>query len=116
MFNYQDYLSLEGSYRFRYASMTLPADLYNYCGYIFETKQLPGVPPVYIPDSRNWLFIPPVYKVRGLVFDITETYWLSGRGGWPQPIYGRQQVSPGGSGGNAGGGNGLGQGIQVTQP
>jgi hypothetical protein len=115
MFDFQDYFSMEGEYTHRYASMTLPGTLYNYVGYIFSTGQLPGIPPVYLPDSRNWLYVPPTYRARGLVFDITETYWLSGRGGWPQPIYGRQSLTAGGSGGNPAGGNGLGQGIQPTQ-
>ena len=29
----------------------------------------------------------------GPVYDISESYWLSGEGGWPQPIYGMGAAS-----------------------
>ena len=92
MFDFQDYFSLEGSYRCRYAALSLPTSLYTGIGTIFATDKLPGGPPTNLPADpdgtiRNWLKLPPPYKRRGVIFDITEIYWLSGRGGWPTPIY-----------------------------
>jgi hypothetical protein len=87
MFDFQDYFSMEGTYHFRYAALTVPSDLYSRIGRIFQTGELPGNPPQNLPDNRNWLCVPAPYKNRGLILDITETYWLSGRGGWPIPIY-----------------------------
>jgi hypothetical protein len=101
MFDYQDFFSMEGVYRYRYAGLSQPQGLYAGVGTIFSSAQLPGMPPN-IPDpsadpvnGRNWLYAPPPYKMRGIVLDITETYWLSGRGGWPKPIY--SLTAPGGN-------------------
>ncbi|HEX4083280.1 MAG TPA: hypothetical protein VHY22_00105 [Chthoniobacteraceae bacterium] len=104
MFDFQDYFSMEGTYRYRYAALAiaggdatnpipapLPATLYVGIGTIFETADLPGQPPPLQPDpdgtTRNWLKVPAPYKRRGTIYDITEMYWLSGRAGWPPPIY-----------------------------
>ena len=46
-----------------------------------------GEPPPTSVD-RNWLFVPPPFRQRGVIKDITEIYWLSGPGGWPKPVYG----------------------------
>ena len=35
----------------------------------------------------NWLFVPPPFRQKGTIKDITEMYWLSGPGGWPKPVY-----------------------------
>lgn len=85
MFGIQDFFRMEGTYRCRYAALSLPGGLYAGAGLV--TSALPGQPPA-VGDGRNWLKVPPVWKRRGLVFDITEEYWLSGIGGWPAPIYG----------------------------
>jgi hypothetical protein len=87
MFGVQDYFRLEGTYRFRYAAMQLPAGFYDRSGTIVSTGALPGkAPPA--SGGRNWLFVPPPFRRRGVILDITEMYWLSGPGGWPRPVYG----------------------------
>lgn len=91
MFGIQDYFRLEGTYRFRYAAKTLPADLYDRAGTIVETKDLPGDPPR-VSGGRNWLAVPPPYRRRGTILDITELYWLSGPGGWPAPVYDKRNA------------------------
>ena len=92
MFGIQDFFRMEGTYRFRYAALTISADLYKGAGLV--AGQLPGKPPA-VADGRNWLKVPPTWRRRGLVFDITEEYWLSGIGGWPAPIYGSGSGSSG---------------------
>jgi hypothetical protein len=84
MFGQQDWLRLEGTYSFRYASFTPPTNAN--VGTILNGN-LPGVTPE-APGGRNWLMAPTPWKRRGPVYDITEIYWLSGPGGWPTPIYG----------------------------
>ena len=86
MFGVQDFFSLEGVYRFRYASLTVPKRSLSSAGKIF-TGGLPGETPELV-EGRNWLSLPIIYKRRGLIYDCTELYWLSGRGGWPIPVYG----------------------------
>jgi hypothetical protein len=85
MFGLQDFFRLEGTYKVRYAALNLPENLYEFAGLV--TTDLPGNPPK-IGQGRNWLKVPPKWKRRGLVHEIFETYWLSGIGGWPLPIYG----------------------------
>jgi hypothetical protein len=87
MFGVQDWFRMEGTYRFRYASNDVPD--FSRAGTIIQTADLPGKPPTTIGD-RNWLFVPPPYRRRGVILDITEMYWLSGPGGWPLPIYGKK--------------------------
>lgn len=85
MFGVNEYFSTEGTYRFRYASRTLPGNILASAGHVFGGG-LPGQPPALV-EGRNWLMLPIGYRRRGTVFDITEQYWLSGRGGWPRPVY-----------------------------
>lgn len=92
MYGIQAFFEMEGVYRFRYAAKSLPRDLQKGVGYI--AHDLPGQPPS-LGDGRNWLKAPVPFDRKGNVFDITEYYWLSRRGGWPQPVYGK------GSGGKA---------------
>ena len=94
LFGHEDFYRLEGTYSFRYAARTL-AGLFRGVEQIHTTASLPGTPPA-VEDGRNWLKPAPTFQRRGPVFDITETYWLSGAGGWPKEIYG---PLPGGSGG-----------------
>ena len=84
MFGVREYLRLEGTYHYRYATQTLNG-IGAGVGQI-HTSGLPGVPPIY-PD-RNWLKAPAVYERHGPVYVVTESYWLSGPGGWPRPVYG----------------------------
>jgi hypothetical protein len=84
MFGVNEYFQMEGTYRFRYASPTLPGKILASTGTICTA--LPGQPPPLV-EGRNWLMLPVSYRRRGTVFDITEQYWLSGRGGWPEPVY-----------------------------
>ena len=85
MFGQQDWFRMEGTYRFRYAARKLPDGFYDRSGTIMETGALPGEPPPV--KDRNWLFVPPPFRQRGVIKDITELYWLSGDGGWPRPVY-----------------------------
>jgi len=82
MFGRQDFYSMQGTYHFRYASLTL-GQSQNGIGQI--AGALPGQPPSF-PD-RNWLKAPAPWQRRGPVIDITEVYWLSDQGGWPKEIY-----------------------------
>lgn len=84
MFGIQAFFEMEGIYRFRYAARTLPGSLLDDVGFIADS--LPGNPPV-PKENRNWLCAPPGYQRKGVVYDITEFYWLSRRGGWPEPLY-----------------------------
>lgn len=84
MFGIQSFFEMEGVYRYRYAEKNLPADLHEGVGFIAAT--LPGETPK-LKEGRNWLKAPASYNRKGVVFDITEYYWLSRRGGWPAPVY-----------------------------
>jgi len=88
MFGVQDWFRMEGNYTYRYASLNIPSSLLAGSGLV--ASNLPGQPPP-AQDGRNWLKVPPLWRRRGLIFDISETYWLSGIGGWPAPIYGTGQ-------------------------
>lgn len=99
MFGVQEFFQMEGTYRFRYASLTLPGDILTSAGTI-HTGNLPGKAPT-LPEGRNWLMLPTLYRHRGLIFDITEQYWMSGRGGWPVPVYGTATNNSGNSFGSS---------------
>ena len=100
MFGVQDYLRLEGTYSFRYASLALPTSAG--VGRILDSASLPGTAPVIqgADGARNWLMAPSPWKRRGTIYDITEIYWLSGEGGWPTPIYNPNAGSSSGGTGN----------------
>jgi hypothetical protein len=102
MFGIQAHFEMEGIYRHRYAERDLPGDLQRGVGFIADN--LPGRPPR-LEDGRNWLKAPTAYQRKGYVFDITEYYWLSRRGGWPEPVYRKGFF---GGGGTSGGGSGSG--------
>ena len=84
MFGIQAFFEMEGVYRYRYAEIQLPSSIMTGVGRI--AASLPGVPPP-LTDGRDWLKAPTAYARKGYVFDITEYYWLSRRGGWPKPVY-----------------------------
>jgi hypothetical protein len=84
LFGYQDWLRMEGTYTCRYASFDLAAANVGVGG-IFSAGQLPGIAPGFA--GRNYLKTPTVWQRRGPVYDATETYWLSGPGGWEPLIY-----------------------------
>lgn len=84
MYGIQEYFEMEGVYRYRYASRTLPGSLHAGVGFI--ASSLPGDPPT-TDDGRNWLKAPTAFQRKGYIYDITEFYWLSRRGGWPAPVY-----------------------------
>jgi len=83
MFGVNDYFRTEGTYRYRYAATSLADNILSMAGHICTP---PGQPPSLI-EGRNWLALSPLYRRRGIIFDITEEYWLSGPGGWPAPVY-----------------------------
>jgi hypothetical protein len=89
MFGVQDFFRMEGTYRFRYAAKKLPAGFSSRDGTIVATKDLPGEPPP-VDEDRNWLAVPAPWRQKGTIKDITELYWLSGPGGWPEPVYGKR--------------------------
>jgi hypothetical protein len=80
----QAYFEMDGVYRCRYAERKLPKNLNDGVGLIAEN--LPGTPPP-LEDDRDWLKAPPAWQRKGTVYDVTEYYWLSRRGGWPKPVY-----------------------------
>ena len=84
MYGFQAFFEMDGVYRYRYAAISLPGNLEEGVGFI--STNLPGKPPA-LKDGRNWLKAPTAYELKGYVYDITEYYWLSRRGGWPEPIY-----------------------------
>ncbi len=86
MYGIQAFFEMEGVYRYRYAEKSITKDLQAGVGFISET--LPGKPPR-LTDGRDWLKAPTAYQRKGFIYDITEFYWLSRRGGWPKPVYGR---------------------------
>lgn len=90
MYGIQAFFEMEGIYRFRYAEIKLPPDLEDGVGFIADT--LPGEPPS-LKDGRNWLKATAVYQRKGVVHDITEYYWASRLGGWPDPVYRRNYFS-----------------------
>ena len=85
MFGVNEWLSLEGSYSYRYLEFALRG-LDRGVGQIHDSGSLPGEAPSY-PD-RNWLKAPLQYMRVGPVYEIIEHYLLSGEGGWPEPVYG----------------------------
>lgn len=85
MFDQTEFLRMEGSYSFRFASFEPSSE--SHVGKLYSTTALPGKPPR-VGESRNWLGAPSKSARRGPVFEIIESYWLSGEGGWPEPIYG----------------------------
>ena len=85
MYGIQAFFEMDGIYRYRYAETTIPGNLESGVGRIADS--IPGGPPP-LSDGRNWLKAPTAYQRKGYVFDITEYYWLSRRGGWPAPVYG----------------------------
>ncbi len=84
MFGIQSFFEVDGIYRFRYAERQLPKDLNLGVGFI--ATDLPGEPDK-LDDGRNWLKAKPIWNRKGIVYDITEYYWASRRGGWPEPVY-----------------------------
>ncbi|MEO8204873.1 MAG: hypothetical protein ABI615_01740 [Chthoniobacterales bacterium] len=84
MYGIQAFFEMDGIYHFRYAASELPVTLQSGVGFIAET--LPGKAPK-LEDGRNWLMAPARWQRKGVVYDITEFYWLSRVGGWPEPVY-----------------------------
>ena len=94
MFGVETFLRVEGTYTYRYAELNL-SGVQNGVGRILRGG-LPGEAPVY--SDRDWLKAPTLWVRRGVIYDITEIYLLSGVGGWPKPVYGGG-VTEGGSNG-----------------
>jgi len=84
MFGIQEFFEQEGIYYYRYLERKLPANLRKGIGKIADN--LPGDPGP-LDDGRNWLKATPAWKRKGFIFDIIEFYWMSRRGGWPEPVY-----------------------------
>lgn len=84
MYGIQAFFEMDGVYRYRYAERDLPKTIQDGVGFIAD--EVPGITPV-LKDGRNWLKAPTSYQRKGNIFDITEYYWLSRRGGWPEPVY-----------------------------
>jgi hypothetical protein len=90
MYGVQAYFEMEGVYRYRYAELSLPQGINSGVGRI--TVDIPGTPPP-LEDGRNFLKAPPAWSIKGAIYDITEFFWLSRRGGWPDPVYGSGGVT-----------------------
>lgn len=67
----------------RWVSEELPANL-NKTGEIDE----PGGPEPDVAANRNWLYLGARTRIRGKVYEIEESWELSGRGGWDDDLYG----------------------------
>jgi hypothetical protein len=48
---------------------------------------LPGQPDFDLSDGRNFLVAPTPWQRHGPAFEILLQFWLSGPGGWPEPVY-----------------------------
>ena len=90
LYGRETYFSMEGTYSFRYAAVSYGRAFHG-VRLIHETGSLPGQPPTQIGD-RNWLKAPPIIIRRGPVFEITEVFWLSDLGGWPDALYGKNSL------------------------
>lgn len=99
----RDFLRMEGTYTCRYMARSLRGVMSG-MGRIF-TGGLPGEAPTDLEEGRNWLKAPTMYARRGPAYEIMETYWLSGPGGWSEPLYGNS------SGGGNTPGRGANQGL-----
>lgn len=84
MYGVKDFLRTEGTYHFRYGAVDLNG-LNAGVGRIHSGGALPGRPPSY--PGRDWLQGPSPYRRRGPIFEITDVFYLSGPGGWPEPVY-----------------------------
>jgi hypothetical protein len=56
-------------------------------GKVVEQPPTQKVPPTLATGLRNWLTMPVRSRKRGLVWEVTEEWMLSGRGGWNKLIY-----------------------------
>jgi len=91
MFKVESYLSFGAIWSKQYVTKTLPSELFD--GIESVVAQIPQPRSVKIPKlgrGRNWLKRVPSVRVRGSVFEITERYLLSGRGGWNTDVYKRE--------------------------
>lgn len=94
LFGYQSYFVISGTYHFRYCVRS-KSEIPDVAGKIFESAKLPGDAPVM--EGRNWLALAPAPHRVGPVYDVLESYWLSGDGGWPTQIYGKKKNNGSGS-------------------
>lgn len=93
----ESYLSVGGVWQRRRAvrggasieDADVPGDVMDGVGFI--SADVPGPVPT-VPPDRNWLKAPPVMKYRGNAWDISESWLLSGRGGWAEIIYNRKDL------------------------
>ena len=108
MFGVQDFFRMEGTYTARYCALNIPKSLSDGDGLV--VTNLPGKPQP-TTQGRNWLKVPAVWRRRGYIFEIVESFWLSGIGGWPVPVYGDGSATGGtpGSPGSPGGTESAGQ-------
>lgn len=101
MFGRNEFFQATGTYTHRYVDRNPPRAVPR--GRVLKNSGLPGRPPQDIGDC-DWLYGGAPYRCLGLIYDITEIYFLSGAGGWPEPIY---NLIAGGSGGTRPGVNAL---------
>lgn len=94
MFGTDDFIRGDGTYLFRYGAFDADE---AYAGVDRIHTNLPGPQPPRFP-GRNWLKMMPAVVQRGLALDITESYALSGEGGWKEPLYGAMPTGAAGSG------------------
>ena len=66
----------------RWVSDALPSNL-NKTG---EIDNPSGDPPA-VGSDRNWMYLGARTRIRGLVYEIEESWELSGRGGWDPDLY-----------------------------
>ena len=81
---------MEGTFTHQWADYVIPPDLFKNVGTIvYDFDNMPDN----VPPDRDWLKCPPTYVLRGNLYEIEETYWLSGPGGWPAQVYDFDQVT-----------------------
>jgi hypothetical protein len=110
LFGVESYFSIGATFRKNYARTFVPSDVLTGIGSI--VGQPPDIGDFRIPYTgklRNWLKMAPHIERRGNCVRITETWMLSGPGGWVQEIYGGGAIGDG-SGPGAGPGGGLSSG------
>jgi len=82
LFGTDSYFALGAIWSLTYATRTIPSDILDDVGTIVSPR---GNPPT--PKNRNWLKMAPNGRKRGNVVQITESWMMSGIGGWVPDVY-----------------------------
>jgi hypothetical protein len=83
LFGAKTYLALKAVFRWTYVRRTLPNDILSRIASI--RKGLPGGLPT--PPDHDWLVMPPKVVRKGDVYEISEDWMMSQKGGWPTHVH-----------------------------